>query len=237
MQEFDQLVGIIERLMAPDGCPWDREQTMKSIRSNILEEAAELIDAIDSEDNTHICEELGDVFFVLVFLCKLAEKEQRCTMIEALQEANAKLVRRHPHVFGDVEIKDSEAVLKQWAEIKQQEKGKAERTSVLDGIPHALPSLARAQKISKKIRKTEFAESFQPVGESCSHSQGKSSMSGKSVFESEAQLGKHLLEIVWTAQEKGLDAEQALRQALVQQESAFRAVEAAARGAAKHKKP
>lgn len=224
MQEFDHLEEIIVRLLAPDGCPWDREQTMKSIRANVLEEAAELLDAIDSEDNAHIREELGDLFFVLVFMGKLAEKEQRCTLSEALQEASAKLVRRHPHVFGDVEIKDSEAVMKQWAEIKQQEKGKSQRTSVLDGIPRALPSLSRAQKVHKKIRKSGVA-----LAEGYQAGNGGGGVSSAFAFENELELGRLLSDIACVAQEKGLDAEQALRQTLVLQERDFRAKEAEAK--------
>lgn len=101
MREFDELIEIIDRLLGPDGCPWDKEQTLQSLRSSVLEEVCEVIEAIDLNDNAHIKEELGDLFFNTIFLCKIAEKEKRFTVTEILKELNEKLIRRHPHVFGE----------------------------------------------------------------------------------------------------------------------------------------
>lgn len=123
MQEFQSLIDIIERLLAPDGCPWDREQTTRSMRSCLIEETNEVIEAIDHDDNRQMEEELGDLLFNVVFLCRLAEKEGRFNLKDVLQSIIAKLIRRHPHVFGEGKIlATTEEVLKQWKEIKEQEK-------------------------------------------------------------------------------------------------------------------
>lgn len=210
MEPFQELLGIIDRLLGPNGCPWDREQTMNSIRSNVIEESSELIDAIDLDDNNHIREELGDLLFVVAFMCKLAEKEKRCNIQEVLQEINAKLIRRHPHVFGDSTVQDSAAVIKQWESIKKQEKqNKAHRKSVLDSIPKGLPALARAQKVLNKLKAAEFplpAAQAAPVVD-------------------EDTLAQALLSIVMHAQQQGLDAEHALRKSLASLETTFRQFE------------
>lgn len=209
MKEFTLLLETTDRLLGPGGCPWDREQTMKSTRSCIIEEASELVDAIDSEDNDHIREELGDLLFVVLFLCRLAEKEKCCDLTSVLQDVNEKLIRRHPHVFGEVKIGDSDAVLKQWDKIKQKEKGKEHRKSALDSLAKGLPALARAQKVSKKMGSVNFPHHI----------------STEASFTDEESLGKLLFDIVTKAQSQGLDAEHALRKTLVGLEGAFRAHE------------
>lgn len=211
MKEFEELVATTEYLFGPNGCPWDREQTMISTRPCVIEEAAELVDAIDSNDNSHIEEELGDMFFVVLFLCKLAEKEKKSTLKDVLRVVNEKLIRRHPHVFGEVQLKNSDEVMKQWGEIKKTEKGKTQRKSALDSIPKGLPALARAQKVCNKVSKTEFATT--PKGDLDAD------------FENEDELGELLFEVVAKAQAKGLDAEHALRKVLVGTEHAFREFE------------
>lgn len=209
MKEFDLLMETTDFLLGPQGCSWDREQTMASTRPCITEEASELVDAIDSENNLHIKEELGDLFFVVVFLCRLAEKENRCTLGEVLEAVRSKLIRRHPHVFGDAKIETTDALLKQWAEIKKQEKANHPRhKSALDSIPKGLPALARAQKVHKKLHDEKFPDiPKHQIREG---------------IDNEENLGKLLYEIVAQAQENGLDAEHALRKTLVQLESAFR---------------
>jgi uncharacterized protein YabN with tetrapyrrole methylase and pyrophosphatase domain len=214
MDAFKQLLETITHLLGPQGCPWDQVQTMSSIRSNIIEEGSELVEAIDLNDNAHIQEELGDLFFVILFLCKLAEKEGRSTLNDVLHDANQKLVRRHPHVFGDAIIDSIAAHEKQWNEIKQQEKGKDLRTSSLDGIPKDLPSLARTQKVHKRMVEANFPEV--PIGP-----KDVPSLS----FETEEELGRVLYAIAASAQEKGLNAEHALRKTLAPLEKAFRAFE------------
>lgn len=211
MNAFEHLIETTDTLLSPQGCPWDREQTMNTMRSSIIEEACELVEAIDLNDNAHIQEELGDLFFIAVFLSKLAEKEGRCNVTDVLKGIDDKLIRRHPHVFGEIKIDNSDAVVKQWGEIKQQEKGKTHRKSALDGIPKDLPSLARAQKVHKKISSAKFPD--EPL------------FSKEASFENEEELGQTLYHLVAQAQEKGLDAEHALRKTLAHLEKAFRTFE------------
>lgn len=213
MHEFDELVRITDHLLGPNGCPWDREQTLKLTRAGVLEEVCELIEAIDLEDAHHIREELGDLMFNAIFLCRLAEKEGVCHMQEVLHEVNEKLIRRHPHVWGEVKMENAEDLLKQWETIKQGEKGKTHRKSALDGIPKGLPALSRAYKAIKKISKTGF-EGFSQRADSSP----------------EEALGDELLALVFKAQKVGIDPEQALRGKLARLEKDFRQFEGATKG-------
>lgn len=207
MKEFDELVEVVDHLLSEKGCPWDRKQTMKTIRSDVLEEVSELIEAIDLEDNAHIEEELGDLFFNVIFLSRLAEKENRTYMKHALFSIKEKLIRRHPHVFGDEIIETNDDLLARWNQIKLTEKGKENRTSVLDGIPKGLPALSRASKVLKKMQNQNFKDL-----PSLSHLH----------FESEEELGEELAKIVLKAKEQNLDAEHALKNYLALLEIKFR---------------
>jgi tetrapyrrole methylase family protein / MazG family protein len=209
MKEFDDLWGTTETLFGPNGCPWDKVQTLQSSRPFVVEESAEVIEAIDLGDSDHLREELGDFLFVALFLCKLADKEKHCTLQSVLKEINEKIIRRHPHVFGDVDtIKTSEQVLDQWNEIKKKEKGKTHRKSILDSVAKGLPALTRAQKVYGKLKKAGYEE-LPPEKINTS-------------FEDEDSLGNALLSMVAAATAKGLDAEHALRKTLVTLEGAFR---------------
>jgi tetrapyrrole methylase family protein/MazG family protein len=208
-EEFQRLIEITDQLLGPTGCPWDKEQTLLTIRFSPVEEACELMEAIESEDNEHICEELGDLFFNAVFLARLAEKEQRCTMQEALAAISEKLIRRHPHVFGDVQLKCSESVKKQWEEIKKKEKGKEHRKSALDSIPSGLHVISRAQQVLKKIAKSGHPLSW-PQGEA----------------QSQDELADKLLALLIEAELKGHDIEHAVRKKLQLMETHFRTLEA-----------
>lgn len=210
MKEFTELTEIIDRLLGPDGCPWDREQTLRTVRSHLLEETCEVLEAIDLDDNRKIEEELGDLCFNVLFMCRLAEKENRFTTADTLRHIIAKLIRRHPHVFGSVQVDTSEQVLKQWEAIKKTE---YTHTSAIDNIPKDLPSLARAQKILKKVKKTSFSAFSQEVE------------SNPNASESEEELGRKLFTLVAEAGETGVDAEQALRTFLANFERRFRAWE------------
>lgn len=206
LDEFQSLVAIIEHLLGPEGCPWDREQTLKTIRSSLIEEAHEVVEAIDLEDNKLIEEELGDLFCNVIFLCKLAEKEDRCQMTDVLKGIADKLIRRHPHVYGDAKAGTVDQLLEQWDEIKKSEVDKQHRKSVLDGIPKGLPALFRTQKVLKKMKKAGFKPTF---NENLS-------------FDDEESLGSYLGYIVSCAAEKGLDSEHALRKYMSHQEQHFR---------------
>lgn len=148
LPEFRRLCEVIARLRGPDGCPWDRQQTMKSIKPYTLEETYELLEAIDSDDNSAISEELGDVLLQVILDAQIAADEGRFRLIDVVGRIADKMVRRHPHVFGDVSATTTDEVKKHWQAIKQQEK--AARESQLDGIPTALPELARAARITAR---------------------------------------------------------------------------------------
>jgi MazG family protein len=152
---IDQLRSIVARLRAPDGCPWDREQTHQSLRAHLLEEAYEVIEAIERHDDAHFCEELGDFLLQVVLHSQIASEEGRFTLDDVALGIVEKLIRRHPHVFGEIKLGSSDAVLKQWEEIKRTEKGEPGR-SAIDGVSEALPALMRALKAQKKAGRVGF---------------------------------------------------------------------------------
>lgn len=206
MKEFDQLLAILDRLIGPDGCPWDQRQTMQSLRETVLEEACELIEAINLENDHHILEELGDLLLNVVFFCKVAEKEKRFRTEEMIKDLNDKLIRRHPHIFGEAKVNGIEDLWKQWHSIKAQERGKDQRKSVMDGFPKDLPALAYANKMLKKMHKAHY-----PIQKP---SEGLS--------KSEEEFGRELFDLVQRAQEHGVEPEQALRKVISQEENSFR---------------
>lgn len=213
MKQLIDLLTVLDRLLHPElGCPWDKEQTMLSMRASVLEETCELIEAIDLNDAQHIEEELGDLLFNAIFLCRLAEKEGKSSLQSALANVTKKLIHRHPHIFGSKEVTTSEQVLEQWDEIKSKDHTKSDRTSTLDGIPKGLPALARAQKMIKKMRKNNFSEN---------------GLSDGMAKDEELQLGEKIYNLISDPiiLGKRLDAEQALKRVLALQEEAFRKYE------------
>ncbi len=210
MKEIEELIAVTDTLLGPNGCPWDRQQTLRSARKYPLEEASELIDAIDKGDEEHIKEELGDLFFNAVFLSRLAEKEHRFRMQDVIKGVIEKLIRRHPHVFGNVKIEHTDEVVKQWDQIKKQEK---KVISDLDSIPKSLSSLARASKILKRLEKKCYPDQVQ--------------QNVTFEFKNEEELGALLLQLVLAGEKAGLDAEHALRKVLGIKERAFRKWESA----------
>lgn len=151
------LDGIITSLRGENGCPWDRKQTPESIGIYLIEEAHELLEAIESGDPEEICEELGDVLFQVLFIAKFFEESGLFDIEDAAGKIAEKMIRRHPHVFGDATVTEAEAVRQQWHEIKKQEKnGRPERRSVLDSVPRNMPALMRAYRISERAARTGF---------------------------------------------------------------------------------
>jgi MazG family protein len=147
-----ELRAVVHRLRAPGGCPWDREQTHETLIPHLLEEAYEVAEAIRNGDMPHLREELGDLLLQPVLHAEIAAETGAFDLDAIARELTEKLVRRHPHVFGDASVDDSEGVLKQWDAIKREEKG-TQRESILHGISHGLPALIRAQKLQKKAAK------------------------------------------------------------------------------------
>lgn len=156
MQEIEQLLDIMRKLRGRDGCPWDKEQDHLSLRPYLLEEAYEVLNALDKQDMNNFCEELGDLLLQIVFHARIAEENGRFNFTDVVQGINEKMIRRHPHVFGEVKVKDSNEVLTNWEEIKAWEKNQAKLNSVLDEVPGNLPALILAEKIQKKAAKTGF---------------------------------------------------------------------------------
>jgi tetrapyrrole methylase family protein / MazG family protein len=153
MKEFDRLVEIMEKLRAPNGCPWDAEQTHESIARCAVEESYELADAINDRNPEHIREELGDILLQVVFHAEMARQAGEFSIADVINGISDKLVHRHPHVFGDAVAETAEDVKRSWDELKIQEKGKKKRSHALDGVPKDLPALLLARKAISKLRK------------------------------------------------------------------------------------
>lgn len=200
MDQFNKLLDISNQLLGPNGCQWDQEQTLFTLQPYLLEETHELIEAIDLEDFDKICEEVGDVFFALVFIAKVAEKQGKFTIFDSIQATCEKLIRRHPHVFGDVKITSKEDFDRNWEEIKKREKAHEKRKKIFDGIPPTLPLLAKGQKMAGKLRKA-----------------GSPVRGGPGAM-TEAELGERLWELVAAADRLGIDAESAFRRKLQDEE-------------------
>lgn len=155
-EKFQKLVTIMAQLRAPGGCPWDRKQTFDTIKTYLLEEAYEVIDAIDAHDWPALAEELGDLLLQPVFFADMAHEAGYFAIDDSLDAINEKLVRRHPHVFGDAKADTPEDVKQRWDEIKKQEKPSAADASILEGVPRALPALMEADKIGHKVARVGF---------------------------------------------------------------------------------
>lgn len=207
------VANIMARLRAPDGgCPWDLEQTHESITRALVEETYEVIEAIADRDMEHLKEELGDLFLHVLFQTQIARDAGEFSLNEVGAELAAKLIRRHPHVFGDLEAKDASWVLENWEKIKKEEKkGKGETANAhaLDaGIPRDLPALTRAQKIAERARRRKLAPAANGLTPTLSRQ-----LKGKRGAQRERAYGELLLALAAFAEEQGIDAERALHAA------------------------
>ena len=153
---FESLVEVIATLRGENGCPWDREQTHTSLKSTLIEETYETVEAIDSGDPSKLKEELGDLLLNVMLQAQIAAENQDFTIYDVIDTLTEKLIRRHPHVFGNVEVDNADDVVNNWEAIKSQEAGYEDRKSVVDGIPNALPALLRGQKIQKRVARVGF---------------------------------------------------------------------------------
>ena len=223
------------------GCPWDREQTLESLKPCVLEETYELLAAMDNPDDVsnHI-EELGDVLLQVMFQAVMAEEEGRFTFEDVANGVSDKLVHRHPHVFGDVDAADSAAVLRNWERLKQMEHKKESRHSALDGVPSALPALLKARRIQEKASRVGFdwkdaagpmekiAEELDELkAEVAARASDKPSDSGRV----KEELGDLLFAVCNLARHLGVDAESALELSSSKFSRRFRTVEAGAKAA------
>jgi tetrapyrrole methylase family protein/MazG family protein/ATP diphosphatase len=210
-QSYPSLVALMQRLLAPDGCPWDREQSYASLRKYVLEEACEVIDAIDSGRPEALKDELGDLLLQVVFLGELARRDGKFGPDDVVRAIVEKLVRRHPHVFGEVHVDGSKQVLSNWDKIKLEEYGDR---GVLAGLPQAFPALARAQRMSDKVSRVGFDwPDARGSRDKVSEELGEldEAVAGGSHERIESELGDVLFALVNFARHQGVNAELALR--------------------------
>lgn len=153
---FKKLIKIVNKLRSKNGCPWDRKQTLNSIRENIIEEAYETVEAIDKNDYQLIKKETGDLLLQAVFISQIAGEKNKFNIKDVINEVTDKLIRRHPHVFKNVKVKNTDQVLYNWENIKKNEEGKNKQESILENIPGNLPALIKANKVQSKVERFGF---------------------------------------------------------------------------------
>jgi MazG family protein len=211
---IEDLLDVMARLRSPTGCPWDREQSHRTLRRHAIEEVYELIDAIEAGDDHEMAEELGDLLLQVVFHCQLARERGAFDFEKVCRLIVEKLVRRHPHVFGRTKVKSVDEVWANWEKIKHAEKKgtRHERASAFDGIPKHLPALLRAEKLVKKARKV-FADGHPVSGQKSKRRLTK------------AILATELFELAERAQRHGWSAEELLSDEIKRRERGFRQLE------------
>ena len=208
---IDELLAVMARLRSPTGCPWDREQDHQTLRFHAVEEVYELMDAIEAGDDHEMTEELGDLLLQVVFHCQLASERGAFDFEDVSRRIVDKLIRRHPHVFGDSNAKTVDAVWAQWEQIKKAEKQgtKHHRPSALDGIPKHLPALLRTEKLVKKARKAKLL----------------TAAGRNSARRSKGDIGRELFALTELAQSRGWSAEELLRAEARKRERQWRSAE------------
>lgn len=220
---IEKLLETMKTLRSEKGCSWDRAQTHKTIRQNMLEEAYEAVDAIDDNDMKHLKEELGDVLLQVVLHSQIASDNNEFTFDDVAKGINEKLIHRHPHVFGDVKVENVGQILDNWEKLKKEEK--PHRKSYLDGISKAQSALMTAQKLSKKAVKAGFEWIKEEDVIDCVNSEIKEFIEAKTKDEMELEFGDILFALVNLARWRGLDAEQCLIRANKKFEKRFRKME------------
>ena len=227
---LEQLLDVMRRLRGPDGCPWDREQTRTSLKAYLIEEAYEVIEAIESGHTAHLEEELGDLLFQVVFHAQIAQEQREFDMASLLRRLADKMVSRHPHVFGSATVETPREALAQWEAIKGREAADAGRhRSVVDGVPRALPALLRAQRLSSKAARVNFdwpdaPAAWQKVEEEMREAAEALASGDRARFGEE--LGDVLFSLVNVARLSSLDAEDVLQAANEKFRRRFAAMEA-----------
>lgn len=235
-ESMTRLIDVMARLRSDQGCPWDREQTHETLKQFLLEESYEVLDAIDAGDDGELCKELGDVLLQVVFHAQIADEEGRFDIDDVCNAVVDKLVHRHPHVFGDVEVDGADDVVTNWERIKRAERsgGGDDLASILDGVPKPLPALLRAQRIQEKASRVGFdwtqisgplekvAEEFEEVRREWDPPPQSTEARARCTEE----LGDLLFALVNVARFQKFSPEDALRQAVDKFERRFRAMEA-----------
>ncbi len=215
---FERLVQIMARLRGPEGCPWDREQTPTSLKAYLIEEAYEVLEALEAGDQVHLQEELGDLLLQVVFHCQIAAERTQFTAGDVVERLIAKLVARHPHVFGDATVATPQEALSQWERLKHREAvAQGRRRSVIAGVPRALPALLRAQRIQSKAARVGFdwpdaSTAWQKVHEEVRET--SAAIAGTDRSQIAEELGDLLFAVVNVVRLAGLDAEETLGDAI-----------------------
>jgi tetrapyrrole methylase family protein/MazG family protein len=225
-KELDRFIEIVARLRAPGGCPWDREQTNKSILSCLLDEAYEFFEAVDENDNHKMTEELGDLLLQVVLHSQIAKDEGRFNLEDVAKEISDKLIRRHPHVFGDVTVGSSKEVLHNWERIKKGEK--EDRKYLVDDIPDALPALFKAEKIQRRVAKVGFDwKDITPVLDKVEEefAEFREALQKGDHQNAEEELGDILFALVNVGRHNRISAEDALRVTVKKFARRFRYIE------------
>ena len=228
MKEFDELIRVVEELRDKEnGCPWDLKQTHESLIPNFIEELYESVEAIENKDYKHLSEELGDLMMHIIMQVQIAKEDNKFQMEEVLEQISQKLIRRHPHIFGDGHATDAEGVKMNWERIKQEEK-KHSRTSAIDGIPQNMPALIVAQRMQEKAASVGFdwpdiAPAVDKLEEEVEEFQ--EAYKNKDIEEMQDELGDMLFSIVNIARKSDFDAETALRRTIKKFENRFKKVE------------
>ena len=209
LDKFDTLVDIIARLRAPGGCPWDRQQTHASLRENLLSECYEVLAALDESDARQLGEELGDLLLQIVLHARIASEAGEFELGDVLRSINAKLIRRHPHIFGKTQVKDAEEVTLNWEALKEEER--EEGTSMLEGVPRQMPALGYSHEVQKRVARVGFDWEdldgiIDKLVEEIAELRQADSQAQKA-----AEFGDLLFTLVNIARRQGIDAEAALR--------------------------
>jgi tetrapyrrole methylase family protein/MazG family protein len=209
---FESFAEVVAHLRAPNGCPWDKEQTHESLRKHLLEEAYEAISAIDSGDFAHMREEFGDLLLQIVLQAQIANEERQFNVNEVIRGIHAKIVRRHPHVFGDLKLDGVDEVLANWEKLKEQERGKTkEERGILDGVPFSLPALSQAQEYQDRAARVGFDwKDIDGVLDKLKE-EVEEVKNAETDFELASEIGDLFFALVNVARWKNVDAESALR--------------------------
>lgn len=237
-EEMQSLVETIWRLRQPDGCPWDRKQTHESIGKNMIEEAYEALDCIEAGDEAHLREELGDVLMQVVLHAQIAADAGAFTMADVARDISDKLIRRHPHVFGERSAASADEVLAIWDSVKLAEKGAKDADAaeagerpegLLEGVPRSLPALMEAQKVSRKAASAGFEwETVADVWDKVAEERAEFEAEAPGTAERELEFGDLLFALVNVARKEGIDAESALRASTAKFRGRWAAMENAA---------
>jgi len=226
---FGELVQIMARLRGANGCPWDRQQTHESIKPYFVEETYEVLEAIDDGDAGKLCEELGDVLLQVVFHARMAEEASLFSVADVVRAISEKLVRRHPHVFGDVQADTAQEVLFNWEQIKKTERVSAKgHASLLDGVPRELPALLRAHRLQEKASRVGFdwkeaRQVFRKVEEELGEL--RAAMESERPDRMEAELGDLLFSLVNLSRFIAVNPEEALRKTIARFIARFQYIE------------